>query len=139
MGNEWHVIYYIIAIGGDIEVINDIKISEHFKLSEFESADTKEVKLDPELIEKLEKLRQRIGQPLIINSGYRTPEHNKAVGGAENSLHVEGKAADIRKVKGLTIDEMGILAEKIGFVGIGLYTWGIHVDVREMYSRWDYR
>lgn len=120
-------------------MINDIQISEHFALSEFESADTKEVKIDSKLVEKLEKLRRRIGQPLRINSGYRTPKHNKAVGGAKNSLHMTGKAADIAKVPGLSIDEMFVLAESIGFDGIGRYNWGIHVDVRGNKARWDYR
>ena len=121
-------------------MINDIKISDNFKLSEFESRDTKEVKIEPELIDKLEKLRKRIGQPLIIDSGYRTPEHNKAEGGAEDSLHLYGKASDIRKIDGLRIDEMAVLAEKAGFDGIGKYSWGIHVDVRgNGPARWDYR
>ena len=53
-------------------MINDIHISEHFKLSEFQSGDTQEVKIDPKLIEKLGKLRKRVGQRLVINSGYRT-------------------------------------------------------------------
>lgn len=119
--------------------MNNIKISEHFKLKEFQSPDTGEVKVDSKLIEKLEKLRQRIGKPLIINSGYRTPEHNAKVGGAKNSLHLQGKAADIRKVEGLTIDEMANLAEMIGFDGIGKYSWGIHVDTRGYRARWDER
>ena len=120
--------------------MNKVKISDNFYLSEFESPDTKEVKVDPELIEKLEKLRKRIGQPLVINSGYRTKEHNKSEGGADGSLHLPGKAADIAKVKGLTIDEMAVLAQKMGFDGIGKYYWGIHVDVRENGpARWDNR
>jgi len=120
-------------------MINDIKISEHFNLSEFQSNDTKEVKLDPELIEKLEKLSERIGQPLIVNSGYRTIEYNEKVGGSPKSQHIEGKAADIRKVDELTIDGMANLAKKVGFDGIGKYNTFIHVDVRGYTARWDYR
>ena len=120
-------------------MINNIHISEHFKLSEFQSPDTKEVKVDEKLIERLEKLRKRIGQPLVINSGYRTKEHNKSVGGADDSLHLPGKAADMAKVKGLTIDEMAVLAQKMGFDGIGKYNWGIHADVRGTVARWDNR
>lgn len=120
-------------------MVNEIQISEHFKLSEFQSRDTKEVKLDPVLVEKLEKLRKRIGQPLIINSGYRTTKHNKAVGGSPKSQHMKGAAADIRKVAGLTVDEMAVLAEQVGFDGIGIYSWGIHVDTRGEKARWDYR
>ena len=119
--------------------MNKVKISDNFYLSEFESPDTKEVKLDEKLIERLEKLRKRIGQPLVIDSGYRTKEHNKSVGGADGSLHLIGKATDIPKIKGLTIDEMAVLAQKMGFDGIGKYHWGIHVDVRGTTARWDYR
>ena len=43
----------------------------------------------------LDQLRYYIGCPLFINSGYRCPELNKAVGGAKNSNHLKGLAADI--------------------------------------------
>jgi uncharacterized protein YcbK (DUF882 family) len=120
-------------------LINNFQISEHFKLSEFECREGREVKLHKGLIIKLEKLRKRIGQPLIINSGYRTPEYNKKIGGAEKSQHMKGTAADIRKVDGLTIDEMASLAEAVGFDGIGKYDNFIHVDVRGYRARWDNR
>ena len=119
--------------------MNNFQISKHFNLREFQSPDTGEVKINSKLIEKLELLRQRFGRPVIINSGYRTPEHNAKVGGSKNSLHVQGKAVDIRKVEGYTIDEMAELAEEIGFDGIGKYNWGIHVDIRGYKARWDER
>jgi len=120
--------------------LNDIKISPHFYLSEFESRDTKEVKISKELIDKLEILRDRLeGKPLYINSGYRTPEHNKAVGGADGSKHMEGIACDVRKVDGYSIDEMAEIAEDVGFTGIGKYDSFIHVDIRGHKARWDNR
>lgn len=49
-----------------------------------------------ELAERvLQPLRDRVGHPLRINSGYRCPELNKEVGGAATSQHVKGEAADI--------------------------------------------
>ena len=120
--------------------MNKIKISSHFKLSEFESPDTKEVMISKELIDKLEILRYKLeGKPLIINSGYRTPEYNDKVGGAQKSKHMEGIAVDIQKVEGYTIDEMAEIAEEVGFTGIGKYSWGIHVDCRPYPARWDWR
>jgi len=120
--------------------LNDIKISPHFKLKEFQSRDTQEVKISKELIDKLEILRSYLeGHPLVINSGYRTPEHNEAVNGAPQSKHMDGIAADIRKLPGYTIDEMAEQAERAGFTGIGKYSWGIHVDVRPYDARWDWR
>ena len=49
-----------------------------------------------ELVETvLQPLRDRVGHPLRINSGYRCPELNRAVGGVATSQHVKGEAADI--------------------------------------------
>lgn len=93
---------------------------------------------DAGLIRKLDALREDLDRPIIINSGYRCAKHNKAVGGSPNSQHLLGKAADIR-CTGVTPEELARYAEKHGFDGIGLYTWGIHVDVRGYKARWDYR
>src|SRR5690606_18323309 len=49
----------------------------------------------PAAMDKLQALRDRLGKPLIINSGYRSPEHNRAVGGAKGSNHMEGIAFDV--------------------------------------------
>ena len=54
----------------------------------------------------LDILRKKIGKPVIVNSGYRTPEHNKKVGGAKYSYHMRGMAADIR-VNGMSPKELG--------------------------------
>lgn len=43
----------------------------------------------------LDKVREMWGKPIGVNSGYRSPELNKAVGGAKNSQHLRGEAADI--------------------------------------------
>lgn len=44
---------------------------------------------------QLEEIRFKLGKPIIVNSGYRVPELNKLVAGAKNSLHMQGRAADI--------------------------------------------
>lgn len=44
----------------------------------------------------LNGLRERFGAPIYVNSCYRCPDVNRAVGGAENSYHLQGRAADIR-------------------------------------------
>lgn len=43
----------------------------------------------------LDPLREMYGKPITINSGYRCPKLNAAVGGAKNSQHMRGEAADI--------------------------------------------
>lgn len=44
----------------------------------------------------LNYVRQELGKPIYINSAYRSPAVNKQVGGAKRSLHMQGRAADIR-------------------------------------------
>ena len=46
--------------------------------------------------EVLDPVREAFGQPIVVTSGYRSPALNKAVGGAKNSQHTFGQAADIR-------------------------------------------
>lgn len=41
-------------------------------------------------------IREKYGAPIIVNSGFRTPDVNLAVKGSENSFHLQGRAADIR-------------------------------------------
>jgi uncharacterized protein YcbK (DUF882 family) len=76
-------------------MINDIRVSPHFRLREFQCRCCGVVKLSPELLDMLEEMREAWGGPLVITSGYRCPAHNRAVGGAPRSLHLSGAAADI--------------------------------------------
>jgi len=118
--------------------MNDIKIAENFKLSEFECRCCKVVKLDSELLDRLQKIRTEAGRPVIINSGYRCPGYNRQVGGAPQSQHVEGKAADFR-IPGLSISQQRQLAEKyFANDGIGYGSSFTHVDTRGHKARWDY-
>ena len=75
-------------------------LTRNFSLSEFKSKDGAGTPLSlicniSELAENLQALRDAVDKPIIINSGYRSPKHNKAVGGSPNSQHLKGKAADI--------------------------------------------
>lgn len=78
--------------------------NSNFDLSEFKSKDTDSFPNDVlvnliELIKQLDIIRNYINEPIIVNSGYRTPEHNAIVGGVKSSYHIQGKAADIRTKK----------------------------------------
>jgi hypothetical protein len=84
-----------------------MRLSEHFSLQEFEASATAARRgivnrVPDELMpavtrtaEQLEIVRARLGAPIILLSGYRSPELNRAVGGARNSQHMRGEAADI--------------------------------------------
>jgi len=137
--------------------MNDVYISDNFKLKEFESTDNNLVKVDKKLVEKLELLRKKVNEylntddtPIIITSAFRTWKHHKRIYieyfGSEwkehitdESLHLKGKATDLRNPHELTPKKFKELAEEVGFSGIGLYSWGIHVDVADRHARWDNR
>lgn len=71
------------------------KLSAHFSSEEFECPCCGYALIDTELVIVLEKIRTYLGIPVKINSGYRCPKHNAAVGGAPMSRHLIGCAADI--------------------------------------------
>lgn len=108
------------------------KLSEHFKASEFQCKDkTEGLLVANELVEVLEKIRNNFNAPVIINSGYRTPSWNSKVGGAPNSYHCKGMAADI-VVKGHSSREVAKYADSIMKQGgVIRYTNFVHIDVRE--------
>lgn len=86
-----------------------MELSRFFTLKELTRSDRAEQEgipndPDPETIEHLralcvsllDPLREAIGMPIRVNSGYRGPELNARIGGAKSSQHLEGKAADIQ-------------------------------------------
>ena len=97
--------------------VNGIKISTDFSLKEFESPDTHEVMIDPELVDYAQKLRDLVGGPVMVESGYRTPEHNAAVHGSPNSYHMRGQALDCWTV-GVTLLELALAAVQAGFSSV---------------------
>ena len=118
----------------------------YFKISEFDSKDGAEMPSDVkmnviELIDNLNVLRQELGSPLFVNSGYRSPEHNKNIGGSLNSQHLTGKAADIRsneytpKQIKEKIEEL-IKVGKMKQGGLSAYNTFVHYDIRGKKARW---
>lgn len=57
----------------------------------------------------LDPLRLEWGRPIIVTSGYRCPKLNNKIGGAQNSQHLYGQAADIRTVTDHPDDNMELL------------------------------
>lgn len=49
---------------------------------------------------KLDQIREEWGKPLTVTSGYRCPQYNRKIKGAQKSAHCEGKAIDVADVKG---------------------------------------
>ena len=88
-----------------VQLNSNAKLSEHFVLGEFTKSNYPEVYNIPshEAIANLKRvcvwlevLRERYNEPIRINSGYRSPQLNRKVGGAATSNHLTGCAVDIR-------------------------------------------
>lgn len=83
-------------------------MKNYFKVSELCKSDTatskginnsptvEEIKNMENLIKTLNIIREAWGSPIIVNSGFRNKELNKAVGGSSTSWHLQGMAADIK-------------------------------------------
>ena len=126
-----------------------MRLTDNFNLKEFERAGRK---VPPELLsnvqrlaENLQRLRERLGRPVRIYSGYRTPDTNT---GSKRSQHLLGKAADI-KVPGMSPEEVHAVILEMSNEGtmeaggLGLYPDGVgrrigfvHYDVRGRNARW---
>ena len=126
-----------------------MKLTSNFSKHEFDSKDG--VKMPHsvyvnivKLAGQLQILRDYLNRSIKINSGYRSPAHNKSVGGVANSQHVKGKASDI-VIKGLSSVEVYNTIEylisigKMKEGGLGLYNGFVHYDIRNKRARWDYR
>lgn len=84
-----------------------MKLTDHFTLDEMILSETaarrgldnrpglEELENLKRTAETLEQVRALVGKPIMVSSGYRSPEVNKAVGGSKTSAHVKGLAADI--------------------------------------------
>lgn len=92
----------------------------------------KKVLVDDLLLFKLEMIRIDLGnRPITITSGNRCPEENKRIGGHPNSAHIprpKGKASDI-KVRGVKPINVGLSAEKVGGLRIGIGRTFCHLDM----------
>jgi uncharacterized protein YcbK (DUF882 family) len=125
-----------------------MKLTENFELSEFASKCGRpmpvEVMNNVEMLaQNLQVIRDLIGQPITINSGYRSPEHNASdeVKGAKNSFHVKGMAADL-SARHISPSDLAHAIEdlmdegKIEKGGIGLYKTFVHYDIRGFKRKW---
>lgn len=121
------------------------QLTPNFRVREFRCKDGSDpIFVDDALVSILQQIREHFGKALIITSGYRTPAHNKASGGAAYSQHLYGRAADF-KVAGVGPDTVAAYAETLlpDRGGIGVYPpkagraegW-VHIDTRASKSRW---
>tara|TARA_R100001509_G_scaffold163934_1_gene139815 strand:+ start:1479 stop:1865 length:387 start_codon:yes stop_codon:yes gene_type:complete len=123
-----------------------MKITKNFNLQEFDCRDGSQVPQEymhnvTKLCENLQVLREYINKPIIVISGYRSPEYNTKIKGAKKSQHMLAKAADI-VVPGMTsLEVRNIILElikegKMCKGGVGIYPTFTHYDVRGYNARW---
>lgn len=126
-----------------------MNLTKNFNILEFHCKDGSEMPLEvfnnvTDLAVQLEIVRAHFNAPVTINSAYRSPVYNREAGGAPNSQHLSGRAADI-VIDGVTPDEV---ADAIEFLidegllkegGLGRYDTFTHYDIRGTKARWDYR
>ena len=71
---------------------------KHFEMGEFACKHCQQLPrggMDTRLLDVLDKMRERLGEPLVVSSGYRCPTHNRNSSGASQSYHMKGMAADV--------------------------------------------
>lgn len=122
----------------------DVKITKNFSSREFDcqckNPECQYTLIDIDHVEALQRMRDKWGKVITINSAFRCEKHNKAVGGSTQSRHLKGDATDI-VVKGLSLDIVARDCEH--FNGLGRYNTFVHIDSRDLLDgkkkRWDFR
>lgn len=123
-----------------------MELTKNFNIEEFRCHDGTAVPSElignvKQLAENLQALRDYLGEPIHLNSGYRTPAYNAKVGGKKKSQHLLAKAADIT-TKNKTPKQLAAIIEKLIMQGkmkqggIGIYAGFVHYDIRGTKARW---
>ncbi len=101
----------------------------HFSVQELASRDTGILEMESEFLDRLQELRARFKRPMIITSGYRTPEENarKSTTG-HTGPHTTGRAVDVKVTNAKDRYELIALALDCGFTGVGVAKSFIHLD-----------
>lgn len=121
-----------------------MELSRNFKWSEFTKSDTaRRLHIINEITDWdvrdnikalvdyiLQPLRDAWGGPLFINSGYRSPELNKAVGGVETSQHTKGMAADVGVTDPLALAKLAVKM-KLDFDQMIIYPSFVHFSYKK--------
>lgn len=103
---------------------------KNFSPAEMACRGSGSLRINEEALDKLQALRDRLGKPLIVRSAYRSPAHNRAVGGAPRSKHMDGTAFDIAMANHDPV-AFEAAARAVGFLGFGYYPRSgfMHIDL----------
>lgn len=108
---------------------------QYFELSEFDGKDANGNRIPgtggnmrASTLVKCDALREAYGKPLVVASGYRTPERNAHVGGVKNSSHLLGYAVDFANISNEELVKFLDAAWDAGFRRFGIMATSVHVD-----------
>lgn len=101
-----------------------------FSPAEIACRGTGRLLVNEQALDRLQALRRALDRPMIVNSAYRSPEHNARVGGAKKSQHLSGAAFDI-SMANHDPETFIVAACEAGFTGIGTYPRSnfVHIDI----------
>ena len=103
---------------------------KNFTIDEFDSPDLpgSGLNMDNDFLQMLDIAREIANIPFKINSGYRTKEHNKKVGGKSDSSHLVGKAVDIAYSNSRDRWIIITALQEAGFNRLGIAKTFVHTD-----------
>lgn len=114
-----------------------MQITANFSYYELECPCCEQLEIDYRFIQALQEIRDAIGRPIKITSGFRCHKHNMEVGGAITSNHLKGRAVDI-STRGWSSEDLHYLVYELTSkqhpdfqTGVGIYKNHIHFDFRE--------
>lgn len=88
--------------------------------------------MQSEFLVKLQELRDLYAKPMSITSAFRCEKHNIFVNGHQHSSHLEGLAVDVFCKESATRYQLIKLAQQVGFKGIGIHSFFLHIDLRKI-------
>ena len=102
----------------------------NFSPEEIACRGDRKIRINEAALDKLQALRDRLSVPLIVNSAYRSTDYNRQVGGAKQSMHLQGAAFDISMANHDPV-EFETAARAVGFTGFGFYPRQnfMHIDI----------
>ena len=100
-------------------------MSKHFKLEEFACSTSGEVRMNEQLLQALEDIREALGEPMVITSGYRSDQHpitqSKIDRGAKHGgAHHLGLAADVSCAGPTAMKILALAIENPAITGVGV-------------------
>lgn len=113
---------------------------DYFSESEFQKCipSCKKSDMNVDFMKRLNRARRIAKIPFVLNSAYRTVDHEKLMNRTGNSMHTKGRAVDIKCLDSSSRAVIVKALLDVGFRGIGIANRYIHVDDREIRLIWLY-